>query len=82
MDEFVWTQHVDHGGYFRCPVDALDDMAATGWLPCDPPEQPNPAVAEQLAWRAEQAARADHEPEPGREVEPTIAARRGSPEKE
>ncbi len=44
---FTWTRHVEHGGYFRCPDDALDDWVARGWIVSDPPEPGNPATAEQ-----------------------------------
>ncbi len=65
--ERVWTQHKEHGGYFHCPVDALDEMRAKGWEPSDPPPPPvNPAVAEQLAWREEQAEKAKAESKPRR----------------
>lgn len=58
MDGFTWLRHREHRGYWRCPDAAVDDMAERGWEPTDPPPpQPDPAVAEQLAWRAEQAAR-------------------------
>jgi hypothetical protein len=66
-DGFTWTRHREHGGYWRCPDGALDDMAERGWEPCDtPPPQPDPAVAEQLAWRAEQAAAASKSPRAAR----------------
>lgn len=64
MDGFTWTRHAEHGGYFRCPDGALDDMAAAGWVPIDgePPEPPSSAVAEQLAWRAGRASHAKSKP--------------------
>jgi hypothetical protein len=74
-DGFTWTRHVEHGGFFRCPDEALGDMAGRGWVVCDPPEPPNPATAEQLALRA--AAK----DESGRQIT-TTAARRGSLDKE
>lgn len=56
MDERVWLHHPGTGGYFHCPVDAVKDHLGMGWQKADsPPEETNPAVAEQLAWRAEQA---------------------------
>lgn len=69
MTGFTWTRHVEHGGYFRCPDEALGDMQGRGWVVCDPPEPANPATAEQRAWRAEQQTT-------------TTAASRGSLEKE
>lgn len=80
MDGFTWTRHVDTGGYFRCPNDALDEMAKRGWLPCEPPEPPNPATAEHLAWRAEQVARKERDA--GRKATTTTAAARGNSEEE
>lgn len=69
-DGFTWVQHREHGGYWRCPDGVLDDMAAVGWEPADaPPEAPSSAVAEQLAWRAEQAAAAQSKPKAARRGE-------------
>ena len=77
MNGFTWVRHREHGGWWHCPDGVLDDMAAAGWEPADgpPPEQPSSAVAEQLAWRAEQTAAAA-------DTKPTKAARRGKPEQE
>jgi hypothetical protein len=61
--ERQWVRHREHGGYFQCPVDVLDDMAAKGWEPSEAPPPPvNPAVAEQLAWRQQQAENEKTEP--------------------
>lgn len=58
-DDFIWLHHAETGGHFRCPAAAVDDMAQLGWQLADgPPEEINPAVAEQLAWRQELAAQA------------------------
>lgn len=82
-DGFTWTQHSGHGGYFRCPNDALDDFAERGWVPCDPPEPPNPAVAEQLAWRAAQAEREAADRKAAKKTTATTtAAARGTAEEE
>lgn len=69
MDDFTWLKHAETGGYFRCPNAAVDDMAELGWRPSEAPEEPNPTVAESLAWRAAQA-----------EPKPTKAATRGKTE--
>jgi hypothetical protein len=62
MSDFVWLKHKEHGGYFHSPADAVGDMADLGWEPSDPPPpQIEATVAEQLAWRAEQAAAAEAE---------------------
>jgi hypothetical protein len=53
MDGFTWTRHAEHGGYFRCPDEALDDMAGRGWVMCDPPEPLNLATVEHPAQQAE-----------------------------
>lgn len=59
-DERVWLRHGEHGGYFECPVDAVEHWAPMGWQVADgPPEEVNPVVAENLAAQkaaAEQAA--------------------------
>lgn len=58
-DERVWLRHKDHGGFFDCPAGAVDDWADVGWEPTDErPVEVNPAVAERLAWEAEQRAAA------------------------
>jgi hypothetical protein len=57
MVERQWLRHEETGGYFHCPVDAVDEMRAKGWEPSDPPPpEVNPAIAEQLAWREQQQA--------------------------
>lgn len=48
MDDFTWLRHAS-GGYFRCPVGAVDDWRTRGWEPSDPPPEPNPVTAEQPA---------------------------------
>lgn len=63
MDSHVWLKHPKSGGYFHCPVGAVEHMAELGWEPSEPPpEEVNPAVAEQLAWRRELAAQAKSKP--------------------
>ena len=57
-DGFTWTKHRETGGYFRCPNDALAEMAKRGWEPSEPPREPNPAIDERLAWLADQEASA------------------------
>ena len=72
----TWLKHAEHGGYFECPDAAVDDWREMGWELSDPPPAaPNPAVAEQLAWRAELAAEAE-------KSKPTKAARRGESKEE
>lgn len=56
MDNFTWLKHAETGGYFECPDAAVDDMREKGWEPSDPPVPIDPTVAEQLAWREQQAA--------------------------
>lgn len=76
MTDFTWLRHKEHGGYFHCPAGAVDDMAELGWEPSDAPPPPIEAtVAEQLAWRAEQAAAAEAE-----KSKSTKAATRGKSE--
>ena len=63
MAERQWLYHAEIGGYFHCPVEAVDAWGERGWKPSDPPPEPvNPAVAESLAWRAEQLARQETKP--------------------
>lgn len=59
-DERVWLYHPEAKGYFHCPVEAVDAWCNDlGWQVADnPPEEINPAVAENLAWRREQEERA------------------------
>lgn len=60
MSGHVWLQHVGlpgedgHGGAFQCPEGAVQEWMAMGWEPCDPPEEHNPVIAENIA--AQQAA--------------------------
>lgn len=71
-DERVWLTHTGHGGYFECPVEAVDAWRGLGWEPAEaPPEDDNPVIAEHLAWRAEmerQAAEAAEEKKPRKAV--------------
>lgn len=56
-DERTWLRHKETGHFFHCPTDAVADWADLGWEPTDErPADPNPVVAERLAWEAEQAA--------------------------
>jgi hypothetical protein len=52
----AWVRHAETGGYWRCPVGALEAMAEKGWQPSDPPAPRSPATADALAWRAAQQA--------------------------
>ncbi|MFV2094822.1 hypothetical protein ACFHW1_04935 [Micromonospora sp. LOL_014] len=73
MDTHVWLHHAETGGYWECPVPAVDDWRSRGWVPSDPPPPaPDPAVAEGLAWREQQAAASADTPPT------TTRARRGS----
>lgn len=71
----TWVRHAETGGYWRCPNEALDEMRLMGWEPSDAPPEPNPAIAERLAWEAEQHKLRDTER--SAETKPTRAARRG-----
>jgi hypothetical protein len=61
--EFTWLKHVGtegtpgHEGTWACPSSAVETWAAMGWEPCDPPEEPNPVVAENLAAQRAEADR-------------------------
>lgn len=56
MDDRIWLRHPEHGGYFHCPVDAVQDWKGLGWQESDPPPPPvSPVVAERITWEAEQA---------------------------
>lgn len=55
-DERVWLKHPEHGGYFACPVEAVEAWTSPemGWqVADDEPVEHNPVIAEALAARAE-----------------------------
>lgn len=74
----TWVRHKETGGTWQAPIAWLEQYPdeAADWELCDPPEEINPAVAERLAWLAEQAAEAE------KSSKPTKAASRGTKEKE
>lgn len=81
----TWVRHRDHGGFWQCPDGALEAMAELGWEVVDPalvPPEPNPAVAERVAWEAEQAEIAQAAEQSARKSKPTRAASRGESEQE
>jgi hypothetical protein len=53
-----WLRHPEVADPFRCPADAVEAWQARGWQPCDEPAEVNPATAEAIAWRKQQAAMA------------------------
>lgn len=56
----VWMHHpANPDGYWQCPVEGVEDFLARGWELSDPPPEPNPAIAERLAFEAELAAQAE-----------------------
>ena len=58
-DDRVWLRLPGTGGYFHCPAEAVPVWTTElGWQRCDPPEEPNPAIAERVAWEREQEAAA------------------------
>jgi hypothetical protein len=84
VDGFVWLHNAETDGYFNCPDDAVEHMTQLGWEPSDPPIEINLAVAERLAWEAEQAelrkqAEADAAEQEAveKKSKPAKAARRG-----
>lgn len=60
----VWLHNAATDGTWLCPVQAVDEYVSRGWVECDAPPEPNPALAEQLAWRAQLAEQADAESAP------------------
>jgi len=42
----IWMQHNEHKGKAEIPSDAADMWALKGWVPCDPPIEADPAMAE------------------------------------
>lgn len=54
-----WLRHPESGGYFNCPMEAVDAWKGRGWEESDPPVEPNAAIAEQVAFREQQAASAE-----------------------
>lgn len=73
----TWVKHKETGGYWQCPDGVLDEMRKQGWEPSEAPAEPNPAIAEALAWRREQAEAAAREAET---TKPTKPATRGKSE--
>jgi hypothetical protein len=61
MDTHVWVHHPATGNHWQCPVAALEDQLALGWELAEPPQVPHPAVAERVAFLAEQAAAVEAE---------------------
>lgn len=58
-----WLHHAATGGYFHCPAEALDDWLALGWTRSETgPPEPNPVIAERIAWEREQAREAAQQP--------------------
>jgi hypothetical protein len=56
MDK-VWLYNPTTEGHFLCPADAVESWRELGWVPAEaPPEEPNPAVVERIAWEQELAA--------------------------
>jgi hypothetical protein len=81
-DERMWLHHPETGGDFHCPAGAVEHWKALGWVLADqPPETPNPAVAELVAWREAQAAEQQAEeatPAGGAPAPTTKQPRRGA----
>jgi hypothetical protein len=49
MDERIWLKHKETGGFFHCPVGAVEAFATGGWEPTDErPPEPNAAIAERI----------------------------------
>jgi len=83
----AWLRHPETGGYFNCPTTALKDWLGMGWERSDPPEEPNPVVAERIAWEREQselasanATEPDSAAEPDTDTTSTEAAVSGESE--
>lgn len=78
MQGFTWVRNTTTGGYWQCPDGVLDHFRALGWEPSEAPPEPNPAIAERVAWEAEQAsARETAAAESAKPKTPTKAARSG-----
>lgn len=52
----TWVRHTETGNFWQCPDEALEHFMALGWEPSEAPPEPNPAVAERIAWEQSQAA--------------------------
>lgn len=88
----TWVYHPAIEQYWLCPDEALQDQIALGWRPCEAPPEPNPAVAERIAFERElreRQAEKDAAEEPDgvaedREEKPTTKTRprRGTSENE
>lgn len=72
----TWVYHPAIDQHWLCPDGSLQDQISLGWQPCEAPPEPNPAVAERIAFERELAAAAA-ETQSEAEPEPTIAADRG-----
>lgn len=55
VTDYQWLCHPDVADPFRCPTDAAAGWVSRGWKPCDEPAEQNPAIAEAVAWAAQQA---------------------------
>jgi hypothetical protein len=84
--EMVWLHNPTTGGYFHCPKDAVEQWSEMGWEPADaPPEEPNPVVAERIAWeraQAEAEAEAARAAEEAKTAKPSRARTAATEEKE
>lgn len=49
MDERIWLKHKETGGYFHCPVGAIEAFEAKGWgLTDERPAELNAAISERI----------------------------------
>lgn len=63
-DERIWLRHKETGHFWQCPAEAVEDWTTgdLGWeVTNERPEEPNPVVAEHLAWRRALAEQAQQE---------------------
>ena len=81
-DARTWLHNPETGGTFHCPDAAVEAWKLRGWQVMDePPQTPDPAVVELIAWRESEAARLNAE-QAAQEADTqtgTTKPRRGAP---
>lgn len=72
--EWVWLRHDEHGGRAKFSAEAAPLWEGRGWLPSDPPEPENPAIAH---WKTESAPAAAPAPQTNASTKPAANATSG-----
>jgi hypothetical protein len=77
---FTWLKHPDVGIPWHCPDGAVEAWQEEGHVPCDPPEEINPAIADRLALERELAEKAAAEARKPEETKTRRVSRAASTE--